>query len=86
MQCPVTRVHGEILENSKYLGVIISEKGSLDETIQQQKFRGSSYISEIRALLADMPFGHRRVEVGIMLRNALFVNGVLCNSEAWHSI
>ena len=33
-----------------------------------------------------MPFGHRRVEVGLMLRDAMFVNGVLTNSEAWHSI
>ena len=33
-----------------------------------------------------MPFGCRRVEVGIMLRNAMFVNGVLCNSEGWHTI
>ena len=33
-----------------------------------------------------MPFGHRRVEVGLMLRDAMFVNGVLCNSEARHSI
>ena len=35
---------------------------------------------------ADMPFGHRRVEVGIMLRIAMFVNGVLCNSKAWYAI
>ena len=33
-----------------------------------------------------MPFGCRRVEVGLMLRNAMFVNGILCNSEVWHSI
>ena len=33
-----------------------------------------------------MPFGKRQIEIGIMLRNAMFVNGVLCNSEAWHAI
>ena len=33
-----------------------------------------------------MPFGHRRIEIGLMLRDAMFVNGILCNSEAWHSI
>ena len=33
-----------------------------------------------------MPFGNRRVEVGMMLRDAMFVNGILTNSEAWHSI
>ena len=43
-------------------------------------------MSEIKALLSDMPFGHRKVEVGLILRNAMFVNGILCSSEAWHSI
>ena len=33
-----------------------------------------------------MPFGHRRVQVGLMLRDAMFVNGILLNSEAWHGI
>ena len=41
---------------------------------------------KIRLLLSDMPFGYRRVQVGLMLRDAMFVNGVLCNSEVWHSI
>ena len=70
----------------KYLGDVISEKGTLDETMKQRKLKGYSYISEIRELLSDMPFGHRRVQVGLMLRDAIFVNGVLLNSEAWHSI
>ena len=33
-----------------------------------------------------MPFGKRRLEICLMLRDAMFVNGVLCNSEAWHYI
>ena len=89
IKCPIKKVHGEALQNlksEKYLGDIISENGSLDETINQRKLRGYSYILEIRALLSDMPFGCRRVEVGLMLRNAMFVNGILCNSEVWHSI
>ena len=69
-----------------YLGDIISNKGTLEATIKARKLKGYSYISEIRALLSDMPFGHRRVEVGRILRDAMFVNGILCNSEAWHNI
>ena len=33
-----------------------------------------------------MPFGHRRVEVGLILRDVTFVNWILCDSEAWHNI
>ena len=72
--------------SEKYLGDTISENGKLDETIKDRKLKGYAYTSEIRALLSDMPFGHRRVEVGLMLRNAMFVKGILTNSEAWHAI
>ena len=65
--------------SEKYLGDIISTKGTLEETIKDRKNKGYSYISEIRALLSDMPFGHRRIEVGMMLRDAMFVNGILTN-------
>ena len=88
-QCPTQKIHGENMKDSnseKYLGDIISTKGTLEETIKDRKNKGYSYISEIRALLSDMPFGHRRIEVGMMLRDAMFVNGILTNSEAWHSI
>ena len=88
-QCPSLKVHEHDMKDSneeKYLGDIISSKGTLDETIKDRKLKGYSYISEIRALLSDMPFGHRRIEVGIMLRDAMFVNGILTNSEVWHSI
>ena len=51
-------IHKEKLKESqskKYLGDVNSEKGTLDETIKQRKLKGYSYISEIRALLSDMP-------------------------------
>ena len=87
--CPDYKIHEDDFKDSpseKYLGDVISGKGNLDETIRQRKLKGYSYIAEIRALLSYMPFGHRRVEVGLMLRDAMFVNGILYYSEAWHSI
>ena len=88
-ECPEYKIHKETLIESsseKYLGDMISEKGTLDETIKQRKIKGYSCISAIRALLSDMSCGHRRVQVGLMLRDAMFVNGILCNAEAWHNI
>ena len=91
LDCPVTRVHDKEMNTSKsekYLGDVISEAGTLDETIKLRKLKGYSYISEITALLSDMPFGHRRIrrEVGLLLRDAMFVNGFFTSCEAWHSI
>ena len=76
--CPTLKVHEEVMKDSsseKYLGNFVLNKGTLDDTIKDRKLKGYSYISEIRALLSDMPFGHRRIKVGLMLRDAMFVNG-----------
>ena len=48
--CPETRVHQDEMKSSKaekYLGDIVSEAGTLDETIKARKLKGYSYISEI---------------------------------------
>ena len=50
-------------------------------TISNRIQRAYSYLSEIRALLTDMPFGKKGLQIGLMLRNAMFLNGVLFNSE-----
>ena len=48
------------------------------------------YLSNISPVdvagMPNMTFGKRMVEIGLMLRDAMFVNGVLFNSEAWHAI
>ena len=33
-----------------------------------------------------MPFGKWRIQIGLLLRDAMFVNGILFNSEAWYAI
>ena len=88
-ECPTLKVHEEKMKTSeaeKYLGDFISSDGKLDETINDRIRRAYSYLAEIRALLTDMPFGKRRVQIGLLLRDAMFVNGVLFNSEAWYNI
>ena len=88
-ECPNIKVHKENMKNSdseKYLGDFISSDGKLDATINDRIKRAYSYLSEIRALLTDMPFGKRRIQIGLLLRDAMFVNGVLFNSEAWYNI
>ena len=88
-ECHGLKVHDEAMKNSdseKYLGDFISHDGKHDATMLNRIQRAYSYLSEIRALLTDMPFGKRRLQIGLMLRDAMFVNGVLFNSEAWSSI
>ena len=89
LECPEIKVHEDVMKTSKkekYLGDMISNDGKLDSTIETRISRGWSYVSEIRAILNEFPFGKRRTEVGLMLREAMFINGILYNSEAWHGV
>ena len=43
-------------------------------------------IAEIKAILNEIPLGRYKLEIGLKLRQAMLINGMLYNSEAWHSI
>ena len=38
------------------------------------------------ALIKELPIGQLRTQIGLILRDAWFVNGTLYNSEAWHGM
>ena len=42
--------------------------------------------SVIRAILEDIPLGRHRIEIGLELRQAMFINTVLFNYETWHGL
>ena len=86
-QCPKVKVHEEKMKDSqqeKYLGDMISEKGTLQATIDNRISKAWSYVAEINAIINECPFGNKKVQVGLMLREAMFLNGVLHSSEVWH--
>ena len=63
----------------KYLGDTVHESGNLTE----RRAKANAIFPEIRAILEDVPLGKYRIQVGLQLRQAMFVNGVLFNSEIW---
>ena len=42
--------------------------------------------NSIIAIITDIPLGKRRVKIGLKLRQAWFINGILFKSEAWSKI
>ena len=72
-------------DKEKYLGDYVTSQGNSNETLIARKVRAYAILSEIRALLQDIPLGSRRVEIGLALRDAWFINGILFNSEVWGS-
>ena len=84
--CPELKVHGSIVkkvEQEKYLGDIIHQNGKSNATIVERVSKGNGILTNIRAIIKDIPLGNRRVQIGLELRNAWFINGLLYNSEVW---
>ena len=43
-------------------------------------------MANITAILTDIPLGHRILEISLELRQALWINGILHNSEVWQDL
>ena len=69
----------------KYLVDFIKYDCKLDDTIADRVTKAWSYFAEIGAIINAFQFGKRKTEIGLMLRKAICVNGVLSNS-AWHNL
>jgi hypothetical protein len=86
--CPDLRVHKEKMhkeDSATYLGDIIHKSGKLIHNINERCIKAYSILAEIRAILQDVPLGKYKIQIGLQLRQAMFVNGILYNSEVWHS-
>ena len=70
----------------KYLGDLINENGRPKSTINQRISRGYAIVSQIFALLSDLPIGNLRVQIGLTLRHAWLINGLIYNSKIWQTI
>ena len=79
----------EIMENiteEKYLGDIVSHDGRNIKNIKARVNKGKGIIKKIINILDSIPFGKLYFQIAILLRNALFVSSLLCNSEAWFNL
>ena len=88
-ECPNLKVHGDAMGQSnqeKYLGDVVDKSGKNRPNIEARKAKGYGIVSNILAIVDEIPLGHWRVDAGLRLRQAMLVNGTLYNSEAWHGV
>ena len=88
-ECEALYIHQDEMEVShevKYFGDILHENGKPKATILQRINRGYAISGQILALLKELPLGNLRTEVGLALRQAWLINGILYNSEVWHGL
>ena len=88
-ECENLYVHDEIMKEShqvKYLGDVIHKDGRPRATIVERINRGWAICGQIFGLLKEIPIGNLRVQIGLELRQAWLLNGMLFNSEVWYGL
>ena len=76
----------EASNQETYLGDTIDRSGKIKANIEKRKAKGYGIVSEILAIVTEVPLAHWKIEAGLSLRQAMLLNGTLFNSEAWHSV
>ena len=74
------KVHDTIMKDSnkeKYLRDQLNSKGKLKDTIDDRVAKGYGIVSDILAILDEIPLGQYRLEMGLKLRQAMLLNGVV---------
>ena len=87
--CHKLKVHNDIMHDSqkeKYLGDIVDKSGKIRNTIEDRRNKGYGTVAEILAIINEIPLGQYKMEIGLKLREAMLINGMLFNSEAWHGV
>ena len=87
--CEDIKVHediGKTVVQDKYVGDVLEANGSNKANIKERVDKGYGIVNEILSILSEIPLGPFRMSVGLKLREAMFLNGVLFNSEIWYKV
>ena len=76
----------EDVQYDTYLGDIISNDGKNKLNIENRISKGLGIISQIMNILEIVSFGTHYMEIALLLRDSMFINGILFNSEVWYGL
>ena len=74
------------VSQATYLGDIISDKGTIDETVAQRCQKAIGIITQISSLLSSISLGNFHFDIAMVLRESQFINSIMSNSEIWHNV
>ena len=87
--CPTLQVHGtqmnKVTEDT-YLGDIISNDGRNTKNINNRIGKGLGKISDIMNMLEKISLGQKYFKIALVLRESLFLNSILTNSDVWYGL
>ena len=87
--CQELKVHGTAMESVKedtYLGDLISSDGKNKKNVEKRISKGLGIITQILNLLDIVSFGKHHIEMALLLRESMFINGILFNAEIWYGL
>ena len=87
--CPDLKVHDKSIESSdceKYLGDLFSNTAKNKSNIISRRDKGYGKVSDILSILSEVPLGKYKIYIALILRQAMLINGMLQNSEAWSDL
>ena len=87
--CENLKIHEKQMlatDTQKYLGDLVSNSGNNYDNIKDRCKTGFKAISQIKSLIKEVTLGKFTIQVGLILRDSIFVSKVLLNSELWHSL
>ena len=71
--------------SEKYLGDIIDRNANIQATIDSTVNKGNDIVAEITSILEEILL-RKHKKVAMKLREAMLLNGILFNVEAWHGV
>ena len=76
----------KISSQERYLGDLLTSDGKIDDNISDRNKKGIGLVNQILGILREITFGKYYFEQALLLRNAKFINGILCSIEAIHGL
>ena len=83
--CPVLKVKNSDMKTASsetYLGDVLTSDSKITANIQSRCDKGQGIINQSVSMLQEVSFGYYYFEIALMFRNSMFLNGILCSSEA----
>ena len=87
--CPELQVHGTKMKQvseETYLGDVISEDGRNTKNVKQRISKGLGIITKIMNMLESVTLGEHYFSTAMLLRESMFLNGILTNTEIWYGL
>ena len=67
-------------DKKKYFGETLSSSGTNKENLESRINKGYGMV------VNEVPLGKHKLEIGLLLRQAIFLKGTLYDSEAWSNL